>query len=179
MKSLPLMLALLGCLIAPAAYACDHDPDHCSLNFSGHGPAYWSHRHDLDEARFAIMNRNDKVALLITDHTVAMQLSDRVLHRLDRKFRDEEEDDDGGIGHVIKTAVFTSVRSVLNHSAECEIRDISNADYRDGELILTSRNGHRIFGHPDVDDQDVMRDFSPADARAFVRELRQRMAAER
>jgi hypothetical protein len=65
---------------------------------------------------------------------------------------------------------------VLNHSAEVDIRDISRADYRNGEIILVAKNGHRLFRRIDVDDDNVMADFSDADSRAFVRELRERMS---
>ena len=60
-----------------------------------------------------------------------------------------------------------------------DIRDIAAVDYRGGELILTARNGERIFADNDVDDDDVMHHFYASDAKSFVRELRRRMARER
>src|SRR5207247_10052580 len=103
---------------------------------------------------------------------VAIQLSDRVLHKVNRKMRDADDEDDNALGRAIKTAVLSGVRSLLNHSAECDIRDIAKADYRDGELILTARNGERIFASTEIGDEDVMHNFSESDARAFVRRLR-------
>ena len=173
MKSAPFVFAALALLAAHGASACESD------GFCGHvsynRPAHWSQRHDAGETRFAIESENGKVVMLLTDRVVAMQLSDRVMHRVDRKMRYAENDGDNGLGQVIRSAVLTSVRSVLNHSLECDIRDIAQADYRDGELILTARNGRRIFGHANVDDNDVMQAFSETNARAFVRELRKRI----
>jgi hypothetical protein len=142
-------------------------------------PVRWAERHGAEDLRFAITTENREVVLILTDRVVAMQLSDRVLHKVNRKMRDADDKDDNVLAHAIQTAVFTSVRSLLNHSAECDIRDIAKADYRDGELIMTARNGERIFARTHIDDEDVMRDFSESDARAFVRKLRQRMARER
>lgn len=172
MRSAPFVSAAFALLIAQGASACDHDSFHSSV--SCQRPARWSQRHDAGETRFAIENVNRKVVLLLTDRVVAMQLSDRVMHRVDRKMRDAE-DDENALGQVIKTAVLSSVRSVLSHSIECDIRDITRADYRNGELILTARNGRHLFASRYDDDADVMRTFSESDARAFVRAVNERI----
>jgi hypothetical protein len=177
MKSSPFVLAAFALLIGHGASACDQSA-FCG-RVSCNRPVHIAQRHDAGETRFAIDTENGKAVLLLTDQVVALQLSDRVMHRVDRKMRYAENDGDNGLEQVIKTAVLTSVRSVLNHSLEVDIRDIAQADYRDGELILTARNGRRIFGHSDIDDRNVMRTFSESDGRAFVRVLRERMARER
>lgn len=171
-----ILLAALACLVAGTAFAGRIGP---SLSFSCDDPVRFASRHDGSDIRFAITNDSRKVMLLITDHVVAMQLSDRVLHKIDRKIKyAKDEDDEGALGGVIKSAVLTSVRSLLSQSAECDIQDIARADYRDGELILLTRDGDRLFASDD-DDENVMEAFSESDARAFVRNLRRRMAAYR
>lgn len=181
MKSAPFILAAFTCLFAQGATAGEHASIHSSFNLcniSCDGPIRCAERHDARDTRLAITTDNGKVTLLLTDRVVAMQLSDRVLHKVERKLKDADDEDDNGLGRVIKTAVLTSVLALLNHSAECDIRDIASADYRSGELILTARNGKRIFGHADIDDENIMRDFSESDARVFVQELRRRMVRE-
>lgn len=174
MKSALLVLVALAGLSAHDASACKKESD-TTINLSCDGPTRLADRYDADEARFAIVTDNRKVMLLITDDVVAMQLSDRVLRKVSRKMRDAKDEDDGALAQAIRTAVLAGVRSALDHSAECDIRDIARADYRDGELILTGRNGKRLFGNAEIDGENVMRHFSPSDARAFVRQLRQRM----
>jgi hypothetical protein len=178
MKFALFVVAAFTCLMAHGASACDHKRLHSSFNASCDAPVHWADRYGAEDVRFAITTENRKVVLILTDRVVAMQLSDRVLHKMDRKMREANAEDDNAVGHAIKTAVFTTVRTLLNHSAECDIRDIAKADYRDGELILTAQNGKRIFAHTDIDDDNVMRNFSESDARAFVRQLRQRMMRE-
>ena len=57
-------------------------------------------------ARFAITTEDGGTVLLLTDDRVAMQLSDRTLHKVKHKLRDQEnDDDDGALGHAIKVAV--------------------------------------------------------------------------
>jgi hypothetical protein len=181
MKAAPFVLTAFACLAAvQGASACDHDTSINAFNMSCSAPVRWADRHDASDTRFAITTDNRKAMLLITDRVVAIQLSDHVLHKIDRKLKQAEyEDADNTVGRVIKTTVLSTVREVLNHSAEVDIRDIRSVDYRDGELVLKARNGHRIFARADIDNDNVMSEFSDSDARAFVNELRQRMAVAR
>lgn len=151
----------------------------CNFSLSTDAPVRCAARHRADEVRFSIKTDNRNAVLLLTDDVVALQLSDRVLHKLDRKMREAEDEEDCGLGSVIKTAVLASVRSLLDHSADCDIADISFADYRDGELVLRGPNGEHIFANASIDDEEVMRSFSESDARAFVRELRRQMERKR
>lgn len=170
MKSAALVLAGLLGLVAPAAMAGE------SFSLSCDPPVRVADRYRAGEEDFAITTESRKVVLLMTDRVVALQLSDRVLDKLSRKMKDERDENDNVLGHAFKSAVLTGVHSMLSHSAECPIREIARADYRDGELILESKSGKRIFGEPDIDDDNVMTSFAPADAKLFVRELRKRMA---
>ena len=79
---------------------------------------------------------------------------------------------DNVLARTIKTAVLTSVRSALDHSIECSIRDVSDVEYRHGQLIMTTEDGDRLFEKVEISDQDVMEGFSKTDARAFIREFR-------
>lgn len=76
------------------------------------------------------------------------------------------------LARTIKTAVLTSVRSALDHSIECSIREVSDVEYRRGRLIMTTGDGDRLFENVEISDQDMMEGFSETDARAFVREFR-------
>ena len=176
MKSLGILLVAATCLVAQGASAHEHGSHSLFLNASCDDPMRLVRRHDLDEARLAINTENRKIILLLTDRVVALQLSDRVMAKIDRKTREAgDEDGDNMLGQIIKDAVLTTVRTALNHSAECDLRDIESADYRDGEMIITTRSGERLFSHADIDHEEVMTNFSERDAREFVKELRKRI----
>ena len=167
---LALTLALIVHPTSAKAFSCSGD---CNIDCDP--PARWSARHDPGDARFAITTRNGEVTLLLTHDVVAMQLSDRTFHHVDRELRKKErdhEDEDNPLAEAISTAIISGVRALLDHSAECPIREVKDVDYRSGELAFTLNDGERLFRHVELDDTNVMQNFSASDARAFVQEFR-------
>jgi len=175
MKNLALAVLSLALLGAPGASA---NASACSFSCPSISadcdpPARWSDRYDAHDARIAITTENGETTLLATDEVIALQISDRTFHKVKHKLRDaQREDDDGALGHIIKVAVLESVQSLLDHSVEIRIRDISDVRYKDGRLLITDRNGHELFQHTEIDDREVMKSFSERDARAFVSEFK-------
>lgn len=171
-----LLLALLAALAAAPVHAHSHEGRGVTLNgFTCEDPAYWADRVEARDVRFAITTVDGKVTLLLTDATLAMQLSDRTMRKVERELhraRHERDDDDGVIGEAIKTAVIGAVRSLLDHSAECRLRDVRDVRFESGRLVIVDRDGGRLFERVEVDDEDVLESFDPADAREFVREFR-------
>lgn len=143
-------------------------------------PVRWSARHDANDARIAITTEDGKVTLLLTREVVAVQLSDRTMRKLDRELRDaRREGDDGVLGEAIKAAVLGGVRALLDHSAECPVREIRDVSYAGGRLVITARDGGRVFDGFEVDDDDLLTRFERDDALAFVREFRRVKGARR
>lgn len=174
MKSLAVGLLVLA--LTPAGTAFAKQSDDCpNVTINGgccNPPTRWANRWDPNEARRAITTEDGTVTLLIDDREVALQLSDRAMHKIGRKLRDETEDaDENPLGQAIKDAVLGVVRSMLDHSVECRVRDLRSVDYRDGRLELVTNDGDRLFEKIEVDDRDVLESFSPSEARAFVAEF--------
>lgn len=176
MKPAPHALAVLLLVLFPvgAAVAGNDDSDGNHLHTSCCSPpARWAARHDTRDARIAIKTSDRDAVLLLTDEVVALQLSDRTMREVRRKLRDEEDsDEDNALARAIKVAVMSGVRALLDHSAECPVRELSDVQYRHGRLILISEDGDRIFDDVNVNDHDVLSGFSERDALAFVREFR-------
>src|SRR5258705_9043947 len=169
-----ILLTLLGLALLPTPGALARGNDLCRLQTSCcEKPVRWAERHDSNGARVAITSRDGDAALLLTDEVVAMQLSDRTLDRIKRELRhDRDDDEDNAIAQAIKSAVVAGVSSLLDHSAECPIRDLKDVEYREGRLVFTAQNGGRVYNSVHVNDEDVMSGFSESDARLFVREFR-------
>lgn len=180
MNHVPLVLALF--VLTPAA-ALAHGEDAIPRNLMARccdAPVCWASRLDPQDARIAITSEDGNATLLLTDDVLAVQLSDHLIHRVKREFRaKEDEDEDNAIAQAVKTAVLTTVQTLISHSAECPIRDLSDVDYRHGTLIITTEDGDRILEHMVVADRNVMESFSEHDARAFVREFRRLKDRER
>ena len=175
MKTAVLVLALLALGAAEPALPHGSTAAATGGDFSCDPPARWAPRHDAEEARLAITTEDGDVTLILTRRVVALQLSDRTFHRVNRELRHkerEDDDEDNPIADAIRTAILSSVRALLDHSAECSIRDVSDVQYRHGELVFTTEGGERLFGHVVLNDSNVMESFSDSDARTFVREFR-------
>jgi hypothetical protein len=168
-------IALLLATLLPAGAARAHD-HHVNLgSCEVREPLQWGARHDLARARFAMLTEDRATALVLTRDVVALQLSDRTLRDLDRDLERERhgpDDEDGLLARVIKSAVLGSVRELLDHSLACPIRDLRDVRYHDGRLVLITENGDRVFEDLNVNDHEVLADFSERDALAFVREFR-------
>ena len=163
-----LVLALLSASGAPAR-AADLIPVH--VTFTGvDAPARWAARHDSRDARMAITSREGDVTLLLTDEVVAIQFSDRCMHELRRKMREDEDRQDNAVARALASAVLSGVRSLLDHSAECPVRALRAAAYEDGRLVFTATDGRHVLEGLIVDDHDVLAGFDEADAQRFARE---------
>jgi hypothetical protein len=171
MKKTSLVLGIsaalgLAALAAPLpAHACRH-----GCNLSG-DHVRWADHHDLAAARYAITTEDGKVTLVLTDDDVAIQLSDRTLHRVRRELKDKEEDEENFLASIIKTVVIGTVGEMIDHSFACPVRKLRDVSYQDGRLVLTDKNGSHVFEDANIDDSDVLASFSEKDARNFVREF--------
>jgi len=172
MKTLLRRLAIPA-LLAPLALGTGATPSGAmSLSLSD-DHVRWSGHRDPADARFAITTEDGKVTLLLTDHVVAVQLSERMVHKVRRELRDKREDqEDNALGMAIASAVIGTVEHLIDDSFVCCVSDLRDVSYDHGRLRFTARNGESVFEDADVCDTDVMASFSERDARSFVREFR-------
>lgn len=166
-----LMVALTLC--ATSAGAREHGTSVGMNSSCCDEPSRWAGRHAPEVRHFEVITENGKTSLLLTREVVALQLSDRSMHRIDRELRAKErEHRDQPLADVIAGAVLGSVRALLDHSAECDLRDVRSVDYRGGRLVFIANNGSRLFDRLEMDDDRVLEGFSERDAASFIREFR-------
>lgn len=169
MRSLPALLVATVLFVPAAGRAAEFDVaslDGCEL----HAPVTWGHRHDPRRVQFAIDTDDRAISLVLTDDVVALQLTDRTMHRVDRELAHERnrDVDDNAFADVVRDAVMSGVRSLLDHSLECPLDELRDVRIRDGRLELVTRDGDRIFAHVREDGDPVLARFSDSDQRAFV-----------
>ena len=177
-------VVLLALLLVPAGEALASDHGHDGTRVSSaccDPPTRWASRHSVNEARLAITTDDGDVTLLLTDRVVAFQLSERTYQKLRKKLRDHEteDEDDNALGTAIKAVVFSTVRTLVGHSAECPVRAIESVELLDGRLVFTTEDGKRVFEHLEINDEDELASFSPRDAQAFVQAFRRVKAGRR
>ncbi len=166
-----LMLALT--LSATSAGAREHGMGVRMNSSCCDEPSRWTDRHAPKDRHFEVITENGKTSLLLTRDVVAIQLSDRTMHRVDRELRTKERAHrDQPLADVIVGAVTGGVRALLDHSAECDLREVRSVDYRGGRLVFIANDGSRLFDRLELDDDPVLEGFSQRDAASFIREFR-------
>ena len=173
MKTAALLLVALALL--PAGFALAH-PHESTVGISNVSccdpPARWGPRHDARDVELAITTEDGDATLMLTRSLVALQLSDRTFHKVDRKLKHErDQEEEGVVAQAIKDLVLGGVRALLDHSAECPLGELRDAEVRGGGLVLTTEDGRHLFEGISVSDSDVLRGFRERDAQRFVREF--------
>jgi hypothetical protein len=170
-----LFLAALAVLsLVPAQHAAAQRTERHGIEIGSlsEGPARMGPHRDAREARLAITTTNDVVSLLLTRDVVAMQLTERTLRQVTGEMaRDAADADDGFVARMIGDVVRSSVSNMLRRSIEYPVSDLRSVEYSGGRLVFTTEEGERIFEDVEVNDTKMAESFSPADARAFVREF--------
>jgi hypothetical protein len=181
MKPAVIAFALLALLPAGPRFAHADTGVTLHRGFECDEPMRWSKRHDTSRARSAITTRNGKVTLVLTQRVVAFQLSDRTMRKIDRELHRARNQDDGvdAIGDAFKVAALSTVRSLLDHSAECPLDELRDVRYVDGRMEFITRDGDPVFRHLSMDDDDMLEAFDPDDAADFVREFRRLKSSSR
>lgn len=126
-------------------------------------------RHDVHDARLVITTRDGSTSLLLTNETVAVQLSDRALTGVKTK-------DDA---NFLEELIVSGVRLAIQKSVEYPIANIRSAEIREGVLVLTNDQNKPVFDAMKVNGTDVLRSFSSADAARFVNAFRAAKAKKR
>jgi beta-lactamase regulating signal transducer with metallopeptidase domain len=121
----------------------------------------------VSDAAFGIITRSGEAALLLRDSTIVVQLTDLGLEELGRDDAGEDEDRDF-LASLLEKMLRTGLRMLLDHAVEYSLADLREARYEEGRLVLESRSGGDVFRNLEVNGRDVMADFHPRDARAFV-----------
>ena len=132
-----------------------------------------------DEAEYAMATREGSVELLVTNDAVLIQFTDRFLDNLADEISDDDDhyeyEEASVLADVIKSMVTSGVRKLLDHALTIPMYEIREVYYEDGRLYIINRDGDEIFEDLEIDDVDVMEDFSRRDARRFVSAVERRM----
>lgn len=127
-------------------------------------------------AEYAMTTNEGSVDLMLTNNAIVIQFSDRFLEDLDSEIRSEADLDEASVlAEVITSMVSTGVHSLLNHALTIPMTEIREVYYDNGKLHIVDRDGEEIFGELEIDDVNIMEDFSRRDARRFVSEAERRM----
>jgi hypothetical protein len=171
MRFLALAVFAAALTQAPNALARSHDCPQITLSTTCTPPSHLAPRVDSRDAKFLINTEDGGASLVLTRDAVAMQLTDRAFRDVKRHLDDVEDEDDNLLAQSIKAVVLGGVRSLLDHSIECSIRDLHDIEYRHGRMVFITEGDEYVFENLSVDDRDVVEGFTEQDAREFIRQF--------
>jgi hypothetical protein len=112
----------------------------------------------------------------VAESGIAIQFSDQFMDNLEDEINSEDGDSDNSVlAKTIKSMVSSGVRTILDHAILIPFYEIGSVSYEDGRIIVTDVNGEEIFDDLEVNDVQVMEDFSRRDSRRFVADAEKRL----
>ena len=154
--------------------------DSTSVHLSIHVPDSVAHVVDRErtrDARFMIVSRDGQAQLLLMDTTIVAQMTDRGLARLDS--REVTDTIKGTANRIFARMAMGALVPLLDHGIAYHLRDLADAKYADGRLLLLRSNGDEVFRDVEIGKGPLMESFSPGDAKAFAtraREAREKLS---
>lgn len=128
-----------------------------------------------EDTRFAVLTRDGKVKLGLTDEEVYARLSDEVLREVEDELAEEARDE--GLGGMIASAVKKGVRQGLRFRLSVDVDDIRDIRWEDGQLRVELEDGDLAFEDADVDGEPLGRGFGEDEGRAFARAFQELKAS--
>ncbi len=162
---------LLACLAATAQAQSHH-----AMHSGGDDSTGWvTSRHPLDRSTYHIVSRDGTSALLLTDTTIIAQLTDAGMTRITKSTDSSLKQQSVGM-RLVASMASGLLEPLFDHGIEYSLRDLADAQYTDGRLLLRSRDGSQPFGDVDMFGHQLMESFNPADAKAFAARANQARA---
>lgn len=143
--------------------------DSAGIHLSVHVPDSVAHvvdREQSEAARFAIASRDGQAQLLLMDTTIVAQLTDRGLARINS--REATDSVKGTANRIFARMAIGALVPLFDHGIAYHLRDLGDAKYRDGRLMLLRANGEEVFRDVEVGKGPLMESFAPEDARRFA-----------
>lgn len=152
-----------------------HAQDSTTIHVNIHVPDSVAHivdREQTDQARFFIVSRNGQAQLLLMDTTIVAQMTDRGLAHVSS--HEATDSIKGTASKLFARMALGALTPLLDHGIAYHLRDLADARYDDGRLLLLRANGDEVFRDVEIGHGPLMESFSAADAKAFA--ARARMA---
>jgi hypothetical protein len=143
--------------------------DSTTIRVSIHVPDSVAHivdRERPDVARLSIVSRDGKAQLLLMDTTIVAQMTDRGLAQMSS--REATDSIKGTADKLFARMALGALTPLLDHGIAYHLRDLADARYQDGRLLLLRANGDEVFRDVELGKGPLMESFSRDDARAFA-----------
>jgi hypothetical protein len=147
--------------------------DSGDMHISVHVPDSVAHvvdRESAERSRFSIVSRDGQAMLLLMDTTIVAQMTDRGLARINS--REQTDTIKSAASRMVARMALGALVPFFDHGIAYHLRDLADARYADGRLLLIRANGDDVFRDVEIGKGPLMESFRPADAEAFAAQAR-------
>ena len=147
--------------------------DSTTIHVNVHVPdsvAHIVYRERPDQARFYIVSRDRQAQLLLMDTTIVAQMTDRGLAHVNS--HEATDSIKGTASKIFARMALGALTPLLDHGIAYHLRDLADARYADGRLLLIGSKGNEVFRDVEIGKGPLMESFSADDAKAFAAKAR-------
>ena len=131
----------------------------------------------IHKSTFHMLNRKQEIAMVLRPGgTIVLQLTDRGLEKVKKDISKEGE---SVFGKMLHGALAGAVGKFLDHGMEYDLSDLKEARVEKGVLVLERKNGERMFGDMEINDEQVLETFAPGEALRFAARVNQVVKARK
>lgn len=133
-------------------------------------------RLSMNEAAFGISNQDKSVDLLLTDDAVVLQFTEDFLKGITEEIeRSDKMTDSASFAQIFKEVISKSVHTFLDRAISIPFKEIEQISYEDGKIVIINKNNEELFNELEINNKQIMEDFSKRDARSFIAEAEKLM----
>ena len=148
-----------------------------SVHISANVPDSIAHivdRPTATQAKFAITSRDGSAMLLLMDTTIVAQMTDRGLAKMSAQ--EATDTISGAVNRMFARMALGALQPLLDHGVAYHLRDLGDARYADGRLLLLRKNGDEVFKNTVIGHGQLMESFASADAKEFAKRAKEARA---
>jgi hypothetical protein len=104
------------------------------------------------------------------DTTIVAQMTDRGLARMSS--REATDSIQGTANRIFARMALGALAPLLDHGIAYHLRDLADARYHEGRLLLLRRNGDEVFRDVQMGNRPLTESFTAEDAKEFAARAR-------
>lgn len=133
-------------------------------------------RLSLSDAEFAISNQDKSIDLILTNDAIAFQFTENYLNGIADEIEGSDEmHDSASFAQIFKSVISKSVHSLLDRAISIPLIEIKQITYDNGKIVIINNEGEELFNNFEINDKQIMEDFSKRDAKRFVERAEKKM----
>lgn len=133
-------------------------------------------RFSLSDAELSISNQDKSIDLILTNDAIAFQFTENYLSEIADEIEGSDYmHDSASFAQIFKSVISKSVHSLLDRAISIPLIEIKQISYDSGKIVIINKEGEELFNDFEINDKQIMEDFSKRDAKRFVERAEKKM----